>query len=213
MSGDESVIPALAAAYDDQDGDKTVAALGELAERLDPTRLPALWHPLGFFRLDLAVDAWRRRYMLHCWPRGDRRTAQPAFPVHRHAYALESLVVDGELRNRLFGAAPGGLRGPLYRAERAGRQVALKRTEHMAELDVTEERSLGPGSFYAVSAADFHESRVEGPGFCVTLARAAPKVRAGPHAVGQSTSPPALLYRRTQVAPNLLTHLMDHIRG
>lgn len=211
MSGDQSVMPALAAAFDDQDAGKAVAALGELLESPAPGRLAALWHPLGFFRLELAGDESRRRYALHCWPRGERHPAARTLTVHRHAYALESLVIDGELRNRRFGAAPGGVRGPLYRAEGGGRLSVLKRTEEVAELEVVDDRLLGPGRFYAVSAADFHESRVAGAGFCVTLRRTSPKVRPGAHALGEFTSPPVLLYRRTPVADTLVTHLMDHI--
>ncbi|MFF0729075.1 hypothetical protein [Streptomyces sp. NPDC004134] len=212
MSGDESVMPALAAAFDDRDAGKAIAALGELLGTPDTGRPPALWHPLGFFRLELAGDESRRRYALHCWPRAERHPAAPALTVHRHAYALESLVVDGELRNRRFGTAPGGLRGPLYRAEGGGRLAVLKRTEEVAELEVVEEGLMGPGRFSAVSAADFHESRVAGGEFCVTLTRTSPKVRPVAHALGAFTSPPVLLYRRTPVAQTLLTHLTDHIR-
>lgn len=211
MSGDESVVPALAAAFDDRDAGKALAALGELLDTPAPGRRPALWHPLGCFRLDLAGDASRRRYALHCWPRGERHPAARTLTVHRHAYALESLVIDGELRNRRFGGAPGGVRGPLYRAEGGGRLSVLKRTEEVAELEVVEDRLLGPGRFYAVSAADFHESRVANAGFCVTLTRTSPKLRPGAHALGGFTTPPVLLYRRTPVTETLLTRLMDHV--
>ncbi|WP_407565223.1 hypothetical protein [Streptomyces sp. 184] len=216
MSGDESVISALATAYDDRDAGKVFCALGALAEPADLARRPALWHPLGFFRLELARDHLRRRYVLHCWPRGERRTREPAWAVHRHAFALESLVVEGEIRDRRFGGAAAGraaLRGPLYRAEGVGRQSALKRTEDIAELDEAEDRSFGTGSFYAVPPARFHESRVETSGFCVTLARMSPKHRPDGHVLGGFASPPVLVYRHTPVAKGLLTHLADRIRA
>ncbi|AZM46320.1 hypothetical protein DMB38_11255 [Streptomyces sp. WAC 06738] len=211
MSGDEFVMPALAAAFDDRDAGKALAALGELLDTPAPGGRPALWHPLGCFRLDLAGAASRRRYALHCWPRGERHPAARTLTVHRHAYALESLVIDGELRYRRFGGAPGGVRGPLYRAEGGGRLSVLKRTEEVAELEVVEDRLLGPGRFYAASAADFHESRVAEAGFCVTLTRTSPKLRPGAHALGEFTTPPVLLYRRRPVAEPLLTRLRDHI--
>ncbi|WBB59022.1 hypothetical protein O7599_25930 [Streptomyces sp. WMMC500] len=216
MSGDESVAPVLAAAYDAHDAAGVVAALGELAGRLDLARLPALWHPLGFFRLEVARDHAGRGYFLHCWPRGERRPHEPALAVHRHAYALESLVIDGELRNRRFDSAttaPSSLRGPLYRAERAGRQSALKRTENVAELDELEDLSLGPGCFYGVSPEEFHESRVDVSRFCVTLARMSRRVRPNPHVLGDFASPPVLLYRHTPVAQSLLIQLADHLRA
>jgi hypothetical protein len=216
MSFDQSVVPGLAKAYDERDGQQVVAAVKVLVETTDSGRWPALWHPLGFFRWELASDHMRRRYVLHCWPKGERHTQNPAWLVHRHAFELESLILDGDMRDRQFqaaGPATAHVRGPLYRAEGGSSLSVLQRTTNVAELAEASEQNLTPGHFYGVGIDRFHESQVRRNGSCVTLARILPKVRSHAHVVGEFQFSPLLRYVHLPVEPGLLVRLVDCVRG
>ncbi len=215
MAADPDVTSLLAAAYDRRDAPGVVAAVRLLLAGRLSERISALWHPLGFFRLELAVDDRRRRYVVHCWPEGERHVQAPAWLVHRHAFDLESLVIDGVMADRQFAGSESGspeIRGPLYRAEGTGRDSLLRRSAEVAEIDTVRERLLEPGDFYRVDLSCFHLSEVSPAGSCVTVARLSPKTLPYAKVLGEFGGASLLRYRQHPVEPALLAGLADRVR-
>jgi hypothetical protein len=173
---------------------------------------------LGFLRLELAIDEMRRRYVLHCWPKEERRTQAPAWLVHRHAFELESLVLDGEIRDHQFqdastAAIEPDLWGPVYRAEADGPYSVLSRTTHVAELAEADAHVHVPGRFYRVGLDRYHQSDVRRSRSCVTLARISPKARSHSNVVGDFEVASVLRYLQEPVDRAMLGRLEGCLRG
>ncbi|MEV0134104.1 hypothetical protein AB0H83_37275 [Dactylosporangium sp. NPDC050688] len=205
---DDAVVGELASAYDRRDPDRSIAAAAELIGACRVDDLDAWWHPLGFFRFDLALDSNGCRYTMHCWPPGIRATQNPAWTIHRHVWELESLIVEGGLRDTQFvsnDAADDRCTGVVYLAGSApGRVSLLERTERRIGLAPDVDDFRRAGQFYNVSLSSFHESLVHPDGACLTLVRIGPRLRSRSEVVGEEHAPAALRYLHEPVDKGLL---------
>ncbi len=213
-SVDQGGIEFLADAYDSRDGPAVRAAVRRLLRDASNRLADAVWHPLGFFRVDVGSDGEERHYMLHCWPLGLlRRTQSPAWLLHCHVWDLESVVLVGSLQDsqhdRAHDPDAGVLVGRLYLA-RGFRPVSLlERTDETAHLSHAAWQEMDSGDFYRVPVGRFHQTLVAPTDFCLTLARVGPKVHDAAKVAGDTDGPKRLYYRLETVDQSVAS---DYVR-
>jgi hypothetical protein len=112
-------------------------------------------HPNGMIQLDLNREGTLR---LNVWERSPVSRQKVETPVHDHAFALESFLLYGCLRNFIFdmdyGAEPTHT---LYRCEkREGQETCLVSTGMRGGLTITHTEKLKPGDVYHVPSRVLH---------------------------------------------------------
>jgi hypothetical protein len=153
-----------------------------LREVADDHRLlaEATQHVLGFMHLRIAeFSGYALR--LHIWPTPQYPPALPVWLVHTHAWRLSSLVVVGEVENRIYDVAeaPDGehrLYEVVYEGDHSKR-VSLP--ARVSCRRATTDR-IGKGVVYEVPAGAYHSTVVDDGVFAVTfvVTEAAGQVRA-----------------------------------
>jgi hypothetical protein len=213
MQNERRLMRFLASAYDQCDVASIRSAIPRLLLEPRKNSRNAAWHPLGFFRIELGTDDASRRYMIHCWPRGDlRRTQSPAWLLHCHIWHLESVVLLGSLCDTQYvAAAPSetARSGPLYRAQKLREMSLLSRTDEKIDLAAEVEIQVSTGTFYEVGIERFHETHVPLSEMCVTLVRVGDELRAAAKVLGDADGPQTLRYQMATVERELIT---NHIR-
>jgi hypothetical protein len=197
----------LAQAYNDRNADATQWATAALCADLPHDRPWAMWHPLGFFRINLGRDAAGLSYIIHCWPRDFRATQQPAWLVHRHAWDLESFVLEGSLEDVQYDQVVGDAteNGTLYLASGTPDHTSrLDRTDVDLHLRRRTGSRMPAGRFYRVDIGQFHQSYVPVQGHCLTLARTGPRLRRNSQVLGDHDGPDLLTYTHDAVDHELV---------
>src|SRR6218665_1155850 len=117
-----------------------------------------LWHPLGFISCTLAQGPdWALKVRL--WPMGTRLTKRPNWPIHDHSYRIESRVLHGALRNRVYSMVPGE-RFERYRVDYESKASSLTPTGQRTDLFLEKSAHQESDSLYVVEKGVFHNSFV-----------------------------------------------------
>lgn len=117
-----------------------------------------LWHPLGFVSCTVAQGPeWALK--VHLWPVGARLTKKPNWPIHDHAFKIESRVLHGALRNRVYSLSPGE-KFELYRVDYESKASSLIATGRRADLILEKSAMQETDSIYAIDKGVFHNSFV-----------------------------------------------------
>ncbi|MFJ5972825.1 hypothetical protein [Streptomyces sp. NPDC093060] len=195
-------------------GADVIAALTTAFADVEARDLHARWHPLGFFRIELPAVGDGHRYVVHAWPRGERLGERSPWPVHSHAWMVESCVVSGRMRDLQYRRATSGeaLKGPLYQASNVGETSRLERTSALIGLDVDQEVITEAGQFYSIGMHVFHRSVVEIENHCITVARLGRRTGAKAYVLGDCDGPAERTSRTGWVGLGTLTEFLGDLR-
>jgi hypothetical protein len=194
--------------------DAVATAVASCFAGREPADIPAWWHPLGFFRIELPALDDGHRYVLHSWPRGERLGEPSPWQVHCHAWVVESLVLSGRIRDVQYRQvdSAGTVSGTLYVASNVGEASRLDRTSTAVGLDVEREVSTEPGGFYSIEMQTFHRSVVRLDERCVTVARLGPRTGEKAYVLGDNDGPAARIVETARVGADTLAALLRDIR-
>jgi hypothetical protein len=138
-------------------------ASGEAAEVIDrvlyqPRELAAVVsrsyaHPNGFRKLAVATSDDGTRLRVHHWSTEDTEPSN----VHNHRWSLASAVIVGQLRSALFADATVGdlVERYSFLPSQPGGQYTLS-PNGMGTIRMTSVATYGPGTTYALDAAQLH---------------------------------------------------------
>jgi hypothetical protein len=176
-----------------REGTRVIDALAE-----SPSTAIATAHPLGFIHLLLWERPDGSRLRLHLWPREPFELQQPAWVVHRHPWALKSLVVEGKIRDGRFSVVdePDG-QARIYEAGYVDNESVLHRTDRSVSCIAESSRLWYSGDAYDVPPDVFHASEAEAPS--VTIAESGTPIGRRPLVVGASDGDRLVRYRRRQL--------------
>lgn len=127
-----------------------------------------LWHPLGFVSCLISPQKGDYNIRVHYWPRGDRRTKNPNWPIHTHSYALSSLVLAGNVRDIQYRMVEGREHSA-YKVNYFDGGSEIVKTGTTMSLSESVNRIHGSGGQYSVEQGVFHQSMVELDEKAVTL--------------------------------------------
>lgn len=117
-----------------------------------------LWHPLGFVSCTLAsAPDWALK--VHLWPKGKRLSKSPNWPIHDHAFRIESRILHGTLRNREYSLTPG-TRCELYRVVYENKSSGLVRTRSLTDVKLTKSTVHVTDDSYSIERSEFHNTVV-----------------------------------------------------
>ncbi|MGE8518262.1 MAG: hypothetical protein ACN6OM_16730 [Alcaligenes nematophilus] len=127
-----------------------------------------LWHPLGFSSCIIKKEQEGKTLRVHFWPPNERRTKNPDWPIHTHAYALSSLILDGQLTDIQYEVEAGDEYN-VYSVTYSNGNSEIFRTN--AGLKIISKKSAirSAGEQYRVERGIFHQSFVEFGKSTVTL--------------------------------------------
>lgn len=191
-------------------GDVASAAFNLLDEvRSGAVDLEATAHPLGFIHAALCEREDGSRLRLHLWPAEPFEPQSPAWVVHRHAWPLRSLVVQGRIRDRRFRILPTHQGSQqLYEAAYREDQSVLVPTADFVDCEPDQESVEDQGSLYIVPSKAFHASEALVPS--VTLAESGVSAGISPAVVGEPGKK-EVVYRRRRLTPIELRGQIEHI--
>ena len=118
---------------------------------------PLTLHPLGFHVVKVGWGPHALR--LHFWKPGG--VDQPGFEIHDHIFDLESRVIEGAIRHRVYTAAvdPDVLNA-VYSVAYYGTESRLAKTDQRFRLNKRSDEVLTLGQLYRVEAGTFHDAEV-----------------------------------------------------
>ena len=141
--------------------------LEENFDRLSKHSVP-LWHPLGFVSCLIFSKKGEFDIRVHFWPKGERRTKKPDWPIHTHSYALSSVVLTGRIRDIQYQAVDCG-EHCAYKVKYFEGGSEMVKTDTTITLTESASTIHGPGEQYVVEQGIFHQSRVDLDKKAVTL--------------------------------------------
>jgi hypothetical protein len=127
-----------------------------------------LWHPLGFVSTVVAKVEGSHTLRLHYWPKNDRRTKNPDWPIHTHSYHLSSLVLAGKIEDRQY-ELEAGSQYCVYEVRYIGGDSEILKTDRTTSIAKVDCHFHSPGTQYTVERGVFHQSRVAIEDTAVTL--------------------------------------------
>lgn len=127
-----------------------------------------LWHPLGFVSTVIAKVNGSHTLRLHYWPKNERRTKNPDWPIHTHSYSLSSLVLAGKVEDFQY-ELEAGLQYSVYEVRYFGGDSEIVRTNRTVSVAKAARNIHSPGTQYRVERGVFHQSRVPYGESAVTL--------------------------------------------
>lgn len=213
MTPKDDLVEGLAIAYRDHDPEAINRSLSAALSRMLGTGLTSIWHPLGFFRIEVGTDADGNRYVVHGWPEGQRSTQDPAWTIHRHVWPLDSYILGGVMRDEQYDITLAEGKGPsgvLYLARSApDGQSVLDKTDEKLRLIQVGDLEYEPGQFYHVGLNAFHQSDVDLRRRCLTLVRIGHRERARSQVLGELNGPIQLRYKHKLADQDLV---LDQLR-
>jgi len=169
--------------------------IGQLSKECVP-----LWHPLGFVSTVVAKVDGSHTLRLHYWPKNERRTKNPDWPIHTHSYSLSSLVLAGRVEDLQY-ELEAGLQYSVYEVRYFGGNSEILRTNRTASIAKIAAHVHSPGTQYRVERGVFHQSRVAYEDSAVTLVALSENSSEPPLVLG-TTGDTRYPYDRTQYDPN-----------
>lgn len=188
----------------------TTLALLE-AVRAGSAELDATAHPLGFIHTLLAERSDGTRLRLHLWPEEPFEPQSPTWLIHRHAWPLRSIVVQGKIcdrRYRVIDAVDGAQQ--LYETAYEGDHSALQPSDRTVNCELLASAVKEQGSLYAVEHDAFHASEALEPS--VTVAESGRPSTTPPLVVGDRGKG-AVTYQRRLLSTSELRRLVGQIIG
>ncbi|MBV8659125.1 MAG: hypothetical protein JO142_14995 [Burkholderiales bacterium] len=132
------------------------------------TTVQPLWHPLGFS--SCVIREIKGQYILrvHYWPPNERRTKNPDWPIHTHAYTLSSLILHGQVEDIQYDTTDGD-EYIVYKVAYANGNSEIIKAEEGANITSKNSVLRVAGDQYRVERGIFHQSLVELGRSAVTL--------------------------------------------
>lgn len=127
-----------------------------------------LWHPLGFVSCVIRNDERKYTTRVHLWPKNERRTKNPDWPIHTHAYDLSSLVLNGRIRDIQYRQKTGS-NYVVYSVSYVGQDSSITRTDQHSSIETLVDKFRETGEEYSVLKGSFHQSSVLIDEMAVTL--------------------------------------------
>ncbi len=118
-----------------------------------------LWHPLGFVSCVIRKEAQKYTTRIHYWPKFDRRTKNPDWPIHSHVYDLSSYILEGRVRDIQYQLVEGA-EYAVYSVSYSGENSTIKRTERQTSIKKVVDEVHGEGEEYSVPIGSFHQTQV-----------------------------------------------------
>lgn len=134
----------------------------ELASTCKP-----LWHPLGFVSCIIRKEKYFTS-RIHYWPKMERRTKVPNWPIHTHVYDLSSYILAGRVRDIQY-RKKDGTDYVIYSVSYKGEDSEIKSTSTYTSIRKISDRIRSIGDEYAIPLGVFHETQVPLDEFAITL--------------------------------------------
>jgi hypothetical protein len=169
----------------------TLAAILESAGQREEIAGRSYWHPNGFAKLVLADQAKRGQLRLHVWPE-----VRADDDVHGHSWFYESVVLTGEVTERVYQEAAAGEGRTMWRHsyDRVGhRRYTFADPVEVQLAEAEPEHVYRAGAESGGDLARVHR-------FFASSAPAATLLRVGP-----VVDPTSHVYRTTAEPPHLVT--------
>lgn len=165
--------------------------MGEVIDNID--HFSPTWHALGFVHCTLhSMSAGTLR--LHIWPENTRSESEQRDKIHDHLFSLRSMILTGEVTNRLYRLDPPEI------ALSTHRMFEVLYQENRSELVATN-NFFAPvvyaqschlkGDCYTVGSGEFHDSSVCPTRFTATLVATYEHTQMAPRMLGKLDSPPS----------------------
>lgn len=157
-----------------------------LAELSRNARGVPLWHPLGFVSCTMASGPdWALK--VHLWPKSRRLTKRPNWPIHDHVYRIDSRILQGSIRNRVYTVNPGS-RFELYSVDYENKASSLLPSGTRVDISIASSTSLSVDSRYRIELGTFHHSYVAQTALAASLVLKTLRTSVGPYVVGRPYS-------------------------
>lgn len=119
-------------------------------------------YPIGFIRVPFTKSRLDEGYSMHIWDK-DFPVRQPFFPLHTHINHLQSRIIYGEMRNKIWSVLDDTdgdyrLAEIIYTKDGSHKNDTDRRVSY--ELDSDE--SIPQDGIYEVALEQFHESIPQG---------------------------------------------------
>jgi GrpB-like predicted nucleotidyltransferase (UPF0157 family) len=159
----------------------------ELVAELSRNRLGVpLWHPLGFVSCTLVGGPdWALK--VHLWPKGHRLTKRPTWPIHDHAYRIDSRILQGTIRNRIYSVTPGS-KLELYSVDYENKASSLAPTGTRVDVSLFSSTTQSLDSRYTVELGTFHHSYVPPTALAASVVVKTLRTSVGPYVIGRPYS-------------------------
>ena len=118
-----------------------------------------LWHPLGFVSCVIRKEEGRFTTRLHLWPKHERRTKNPDWPIHNHVYDLTSYILCGRVRDIQY-RLRDGRDYAIYSVQYSGNNSTVSFANGRTSIEKVTDEIHEAGDQYAVSIGSFHQTKV-----------------------------------------------------
>ena len=118
-----------------------------------------LWHPLGFVSCVIRKEESVLTTRIHYWPKLERRTKNPNWPIHNHTYDLSSYILDGQVRDTQYRLTVGD-DYVVYLVSYFEQNSTITRTEKQTSVETTINTLRTSGEEYSVPLGVFHQTNV-----------------------------------------------------
>lgn len=145
-----------------------------------------LWHPLGFVSCEILNDPGNIIVRVHYWPKGERRTKNPDWPIHTHVYDLSSLVLMGRVRDQQFREKQGS-EYAVFSVSYSGENSAISWTGRNVAAELLVDEYHAAGEEYTVSVGTFHQTHVPQEETAATLVVQSNFQHSDPLVLGQAS--------------------------
>jgi hypothetical protein len=173
--------------------------VAENIEQLSRECVP-FWHPLGFVSAVVAKVDGSHTLRLHYWPKGQRRTKNPDWPIHTHSYSLSSLVLAGSVEDLQY-ELEAGSQYSVYEVRYFEGDSEIVRTDRTVSIVKATAHVHLSGIQYRVERGVFHQSRVALEDSAVTLVALSENTSSPPLVLG-ATGERRYPYDRTRFDPD-----------
>jgi hypothetical protein len=171
LNWDESIQILSRAVLERAPHDKIVAELLRLINGFNqrPFQEQATWHPTGFLVLPLNERNDDLLVRIHIWPVIPRKPPIPNWPIHKHAWRIDSHILIGMLIDEVFQVqladdSDTALYAPACTAE----GNVLMRTHERVHCDSVQRIAYRGGEQYSIMQNVFHVSHAVN-GFMATV--------------------------------------------
>ncbi len=117
------------------------------------------WHPLGFVSCVIREQEKEFTTRLHYWPKFERRTKNPEWPIHSHAYDLSSYILEGRVRDMQY-RLRSGADYTVYTVSYAGDNSVISASNQRVSVEKVIDEVRQAGEEYSVSIGSFHQTEV-----------------------------------------------------
>ena len=118
-----------------------------------------LWHPLGFVSCVIRKEKRKFTTRIHYWPKHERRTKNPDWPIHSHVYHLTSRILKGRVRDIQYRLRDGSDYA-IYSVQYSGEDSVINFTNRQTSVEKTIDKIHELGEEYSVSIGSFHQTQV-----------------------------------------------------